>query len=168
MARLTPLFLGGHMVKEVHADGYALNDIPHRFEAGTPNIEGVIGLAAALDYVDMLGHDAIGRHETALVDHAKRRLADLDGVRLFGPPPGERCAPLVPFQVQGIDAAIVAKILANRANVIVRSGFHCAQPAHDALGIGPTVRASFGVYNALEEIDVACNTLATVARVLVS
>lgn len=166
--KMTPTFLGGHMVKEVHAHRHVLNDLPHRFEPGTPNIEGVIGLGAALEYVESVGLDAIGRHEAALIEYAKRQLAALEGVHLYGPPAGEPCAPLVPFHFEGLEAGAVAKILANRANVIVRSGFHCAQPAHDALGLGPTVRASFGVYNSIEEIDAMTQALSTMAHVFVN
>ena len=166
--RMKPLFIGGAMVKEVHADRYTLNDAPHCFEAGTPNIEGVIGLAEAIDYVERLGYDAIGRHESALVAYAKRQLATIDSIRLLGPDAGEPSAPLVPFEVRGLDSGAVAKILANRANVIVRSGFHCAQPAHDTLNAGPTVRASFAVYNTAEEIDQMTRALAAIARPLAS
>jgi cysteine desulfurase/selenocysteine lyase len=165
---LQPLLVGGNMVKEVHADSHTLNDIPLRFEAGTPNIEGVIGLAAALDYVSDLGYEEIGRHEAALIDYAKRRLGEIEDVQLLGPPRGEACAPLVSFSVRGIESSIVAKVLANRTNVIVRSGFHCAQPAHDTLGIGPTVRASFAVYNTTEEIDLAAEVLSTIVRAVAS
>jgi hypothetical protein len=107
------------------------SDIPYCFEAGTPNIEGVIGLAAGIEYVEGLGYDAIGRHEAALVEYAKRQLATLESVRSYGPKVGELSAPLVPFVILGLESGAVAKILASRANVIVRSGFHCAQPAHD-------------------------------------
>jgi len=165
---LKPLLMGGNMVKEVHSDTYTLNDVPLRFEAGTPNVEGVMGLAAALDYVNGLGYAAIARHESALIKYAKQRFSAIEEVQLFGPPVGEPCAPLVPFQVRGVDAQIVAKVLANRANVIVRSGFHCAQPAHDALGIGPTVRASFAIYNTTEEIDIAANVLSKIISVVAS
>jgi cysteine desulfurase/selenocysteine lyase len=166
MDQLTPMLLGGSMVKEVHADGYVPNDMPHRFEAGTPNIEGVIGLAAALDYVLTLGFDAIAPYECALVQHAKRSLRKLRGITIFGPEPGEPCGPLVTFQVKALEASAVAKALANRSNVIVRSGFHCAQPAHDRLGLGPTVRASFAVYNTKEEIDCMVNTIDSLTAVL--
>jgi len=166
--RMKPMLIGGHMVKEVHADRYTLNDAPHCFEAGTPNIEGVIGLSAAIDYLEGLGYDAIARHETELVAYAKRRLAAIDSVRLHGPAAGEPSAPLVPFEVRGLDSGSVAKILANRANVIVRSGFHCAQPAHDALNAVPTVRASFAVYNTMDEIDQMTDALQAVARPLVT
>src|SRR5262249_13627093 len=156
----------GSMVKEVHAHTYVPNDIPHRFEAGTPNIEGVVGLAAALQYVSNLGYEAIAAHECRLVQYAKRRLAEVQGLHMYGPLPGEPCAPLVTFHLQGLESAAVAKILGNRANVVVRSGFLCAQPAHEQLGIGPTVRASFGVYNTMDEINCMVEVLHVLSRAL--
>jgi cysteine desulfurase/selenocysteine lyase len=164
MAKLQPMLMGGHMVKEVHADRHVRNDTPHRFEAGTPNIEGIIGLGAAVEYVGRLGYDEIARHEAALVEYAKQQLATIDSVRPYGPPAGEPCAPLVPFEVRGLESGAVAKILASRSNVIVRSGFHCAQPAHDALNAPPTVRASFGIYNTIEEIDCMTDALMAITQ----
>lgn len=161
---MRPVFLGGSMVKEVHAQSYTVNDIPYCFEAGTPNIEGVIGLAAALDYVSELGYAAIAAHENELVQYAKQQLADVPGLNLYGPAFGEPCAPLVPFQVKRLEANAVARILANRANIVVRSGFLCAQPAHDQLGIGPTVRASFALYNRKDEIDCMVDVLQALNR----
>jgi len=163
---MSPVFMGGSMVKDVHAASYTLNDIPHRFEAGTPNIEGVIGLAAALEYLSELGYEAVMAHETELIQYAKCRLAKIAALKMYGPLPGEPCAPLAAFEVKGLESSAVAKTLANRANVIVRSGFHCAQPAHDQLGAGPTVRVSFGIYNTKEEIDSMMEVLESLARFL--
>ena len=162
---MEPVLLGGSMVKEVHAQTYTPNDIPYRFEAGTPNIDGVIGLAAALEYVLKLGWQAVMMHEAALVQYAKAQLADVRGLSMYGPPLGESCAPLVPFQVKGLEPGAVAKILGSRANIVVRSGFLCAQPAHDQLGIGPTVRVSFGVYNTKDEIDGMVEVLKTIVMI---
>lgn len=164
--KMEPVLLGGSMIAEVHANGYTVNDIPHRFEAGTPNIEGTIGLAAALDYMSNIGYETICKHETELIQYAKSKLVDVKGLSLYGPPPGEPCAPLVPFQIKGLQPTAITKVLANRANVIVRSGFLCAQPAHDQLGIGPSVRVSFGVYNTKDEIDVMVEVLNSITRVL--
>lgn len=163
---MPPVFLGGSMVKEVHAETYTANDIPYRFEAGTPNIEGVIGFAAALEYVSKLSHETIVAYESELVQYAKQQLAEIRGLSMYGPALGEPCAPLVTFQIKGLESTAVAKILANRANVIVRSGFLCAQPAHDQLGIDPTVRASFAIYNTQEEIDTMVEVLHTLTRFL--
>jgi cysteine desulfurase/selenocysteine lyase len=161
---LKPFLIGGAMVKEVHARDYVPNDVPHRFEAGTPNIEGFVGLVTALDYVSRIGYEAIGSHERELTKRAKAALAKIPNVLIFGPPPGAPSAPLVAFQVKGLDSGAVAKSLGSRANVIVRSGFHCAQPAHEELSLGPTVRASFAVYNTPAEIDRMVHTVEALAQ----
>ena len=163
---MRPLFLGGSMVKEVHAKSWVPNDVPYRFEAGTPPIEGAIGLAAAIKYLEALGFDNIAEHESAVVQYAKRQLSDVRAVKTFGPKPGDPCAPLVSFQVKGLESSAVAKTLGNRANVIVRSGFLCAQPAHDQLGVGPSVRASFAIYNTCEEVDIMVDVLKTIVKFL--
>jgi cysteine desulfurase/selenocysteine lyase len=161
-----PQVLGGGMVKEVDRDHWVPNDIPYRFEAGTPNIEGVIGLGAAIQYLQGLGFEAIRAHECHLVRYAKERLQKLSGTEIFGPGPTEPSAPLVAFELEGLDPGTVAKTLAARSNVIVRSGFHCAQPAHQQLGIGPTIRASFGIYNSTDEIDLMMDILTAFRRFL--
>lgn len=166
MDEITPVLLGGSMVKEVHPTSFVPNDAPYRFEAGTPNIEGVIGLGAALEYVSGLGFDAIAAHERELVLYAKCRLARLRSIRQFGPPLGAPSAPLVAFQAAHLESGAVAKALGERANVIVRSGFHCAQPAHEQLGVGPTVRASFGIYNTAAEIDCMVEVLKSLTEAL--
>lgn len=166
METLPPVFLGGSMVKEVHAQDYIPNDLPYRFEAGTPHIEGVIALAAAAEYISTIGYDQISLHETELVQYAKTQLKKIPGLDLYGPPPGEQCAPLAAFAIKPLAPTAIAKILGERANIIIRSGFHCAQPAHDQLGIGPTSRASFGIYNTKEEVDVMIETLKTVTSYL--
>lgn len=153
LENLKPLLVGGGIVTEVHADGFKLNDVPHRFEAGTPNIEGAVGLAAALEYIDEVGYETIEAHERELTQYAKQRLAELEPVTTYGPGPDEPSAPLVAFTLKVLEPGGVARTLANRANIIVRSGFHCAQPGHESLGMGPTVRASFGMYNSKAEID---------------
>jgi len=150
----------------VNAQTFTVNDVPFRFEAGTPNIEGVIALASALGYFSRVGYDNIAAHEKRLVDYTKQRLPAIRHLTLYGPPPGCPCAPIATFAIKGLDAGVVAKALAGRANVIVRSGFHCAQPAHDELQIGPTVRASFARYNQLWEVDAMAETLEALTQLL--
>jgi cysteine desulfurase/selenocysteine lyase len=159
MEHLPPVFLGGSMIREMHALDYVPNDVPYRFEAGTPHIEGVIGLAKAAEYILTIGYDRISSHEAELVQYAKSHLKKIPGLTVYGPPAGEMCAPLVSFAIDRLAPTAVAKILGERANVIIRSGFHCAQPAHDQMGIGPTIRASFAVYNTQGEIDAMTGTL---------
>lgn len=159
LENLSPVFLGGSMVKEVHCDGYTLNDLPYRFEAGTPNIEGLIGLGEALEYVLDLGYEEIHTHESNLITYAKNCLSEIKEVTLLGPRPQEPSAPLAAFLVDGLESTAVAKILSNRANIVMRSGFHCAQPAHDQLSCQPSCRISLAVYNNYEDIDEFITTL---------
>jgi cysteine desulfurase / selenocysteine lyase len=166
LEQLDPVFLGGSMVKEVHATSYVPADLPGRFEPGTPNIEGAIALAAALDYFSGLDHDALTAHEAGLIQYAKAALSRISHIQLLGPKPGDPCAPLTSFLIKGLESSAVAKTLGFRANVIVRSGFLCAQPAHDQLGCGPSVRASFGLYNTTEEIDLMIEVLQSLVRFL--
>jgi cysteine desulfurase/selenocysteine lyase len=166
LEQMPPVLLGGNMVKEAHAHKWVPQDLPHRFEAGTPNIEGAIGLGAAIEYIESLEWSHLIAHECSLTLHAKRELAGLPGIRVFGPSAGTPSAPLVSFQVVGLESGAVAKTLGNRANIIVRSGFLCAQPAHDQLSIGPTVRASFGIYNNVEEVDRMVGVLRYLLKVL--
>ena len=97
LERLDPVFFGGSMVKEVHADRQVWNDIPHRFEPGTPNIEGVIGLATAVEYILKIGYENIAKHEQELIRYAKERLTNIDGVELHGPLPHQPSAPIATF-----------------------------------------------------------------------
>jgi cysteine desulfurase/selenocysteine lyase len=166
MEALQPVFVGGSMVKEVHQLNYVVNDLPYRFEPGTPNIEGVIGLAAAVRYIQSIGYGRIAKHENRLVTYARQQLMGIPNLTLYGPNTAAAAAPLIPFQVKALDSGAIAKTLAARANIIVRSGFHCAQPAHDELGIGPTVRASFGIYNSMPEVDCMIDVLKALTRLL--
>lgn len=165
LERLRPGYAGGGSVKEVDREGSVPNDVPWRLEAGTPNIEGAIGLAAALGYVERLGLDWIAAHDRRIVGHALDRLSDVPGCRVLGPAGGveARCAS-VAFTLRGVASQVVARVLSERSNVMTRAGLHCAHPLHAALGIGPTVRASFGVYNTEEEVDRMAAALAEIAR----
>jgi cysteine desulfurase/selenocysteine lyase len=165
LEEMPAFFLGGNMVKEVHARSWVPNDLPHRFEAGTPNIEGAVGLGAAIEFLESLDWDRVAAHESALVQYAKRELAALRGVRVFGPKPRTPSAPLVSFQLKGLESSAVAKALSSRGNIIVRSGFLCAQPAHDQLSAGPSVRASFAIYNCKEEVDRMLEVIGSLLRV---
>src|SRR4051794_21599661 len=153
LLRETPPFLGGgSMIRKVTKERTTYADPPARFEAGTPAITQAIGLAAAIRWVDALGMDAIAAHEREIADHALERLAEVPGLRLFGPPRGpDRLGP-VSFELEGVHAHDVSEIL-DRHGIAVRAGHHCAQPLMERLGVPATARASFGVYTTPEEID---------------
>ena len=141
---------GGDMILQVTFDHTTYQETPHKFEAGTPDITGTHGLAAALDYMEQLGRDNILAHEERLTEYGARRLAELPGVQLMGA--GNRRLAVLSFEVEGVHAHDLATIL-DRHNVAVRAGHHCAQPLMDRLGVAATARASFGVYNDEADID---------------
>lgn len=141
---------GGEMIRSVTFESTEYNVPPHRFEAGTPHIAGAIGLAAAMEYVEGLGLDRIKTHETALLEYATERLADMPEVRLIGT--AKRKAAVLSFLLEGVHAHDVGTIL-DQQGVAVRVGHHCAQPVMDRFGIPATARASFAFYNTFEEVD---------------
>ena len=152
LAEMEPFLYGGEMIRSVDFEGATWNDLPWKYEAGTPPIAQGIGLAAAVDYLEDIGMDRIRRHEDALAQYAMERLGELDGVRTFGPPAGEERGGLVAFHVEDVHAHDLAEVLNDHA-VAVRAGHHCTQPLHDLLGLAATTRASFYVYNTTDEID---------------
>ncbi|WP_414714071.1 cysteine desulfurase [Sphingomonas sp.] len=152
---------GGSMIDRVSFAGTTYAPPPGRFEAGTPHIVGVVGLHAAIDYVQSIGLGRIERHETALVRQAREALSRLNSVRLFGP---DDAAGIVSFSVEGVHPHDVATIL-DEGNVAIRAGHHCAQPLMDALGVPATARASFGVYNNASDIDGLITGIQRVTRI---
>jgi cysteine desulfurase/selenocysteine lyase len=153
LLRAMPPFLGGgSMIRKVTRDGTTYADPPARFEAGTPAIAQAIGMASALRWLDGLGMETVLGHERQIADYTLERLAEVPGLRVFGPPRGsERVGP-VSFELEGVHAHDVSEIL-DRHGVAVRAGHHCAQVLMDRLGVAATARASFGVYTTPEEID---------------
>jgi cysteine desulfurase/selenocysteine lyase len=141
---------GGEMIRKVTFTGSEYAPIPHKFEAGTPDIAGAIGLGAALDYVDNVGLEAMARHEAELLRRATAALEGIDGVRVLGTAPEK--VSVVSFVVDSVHAHDVGTIL-DREGVAVRAGHHCAQPLLDRFGVAATTRASFAFYNTLEEVD---------------
>jgi cysteine desulfurase/selenocysteine lyase len=134
---------------------------PGRFEAGTPHIVGVVGLHAAIDYVDGIGLDRIHAHETALVTETRAALSGINSVRLFGP---DDSAGIVSFAVEGVHPHDVATIL-DEGNVAIRAGHHCAQPLMELLEVPATARASFGVYNGPADVAALVKGIERVTRI---
>jgi cysteine desulfurase / selenocysteine lyase len=147
---MPPFQGGGDMILNVTFEKTLYQEPPARFEAGTPDISGAIGLAIALDYVDAIGRDAILAHEEALTGYGVDRIARLPGVRLVGA--GQRRLGILSVEAEGIHPHDLATLL-DMNQVAVRAGHHCAQPLMDKLGLGATTRASFGVYNDERDID---------------
>ena len=147
---MPPFIGGGEMIKEVSFDGTVFNDPPHRFEAGTPNIAGFIGLGAAVDYLDALGMANVEAREAELLAHATEELDRIDGLRIIGRAPDK--AAVISFLIEGAHAHDLATLL-DLEGVAVRSGQHCAHPLLQFYGVAATLRASFAFYNTHEEVD---------------
>ena len=160
---MPPFLGGGEMIKEVRFDGTVFNDPPHKFEAGTPNIAGFVGLGAAVDYLSAIGMDAIHQREAKLLAHATEVLAQIDGLRIHGTAPDK--AAVISFSIDGIHSHDLATLL-DLEGVAVRSGQHCAHPLLQWLGVGTTCRASLAFYNTHDEIDAFVAALHKVKRLL--
>ncbi len=141
---------GGEMILSVSFDKTEYNALPHKFEAGTPHIAGAIGLGAAIDYVTELGIERIAAHERAVLEHATRRFTEFNSVRLVGTARDK--ASILSFVLEGVHPHDVGTVL-DRHGIAVRAGHHCAQPVMDRFGVAATVRASFGLYNTVEDAD---------------
>jgi len=150
LAAMPPFFGGGEMIKTVSFDGTVFADPPHRFEAGTPNIAGFVGLGAALDYLQAIGLERIGAYEAELLAHATQAMQAVPGLRLFGTAP--RKAPVLAFLIDGVHAHDLATLL-DHEGVAVRSGHHCAHPLMQFYGVPATARASLAFYNTRDEVD---------------
>jgi len=159
---LPPFLGGGDMIRSVSFEKTTFATPPQRFEAGTPPIVEAIGLAAAIDYVESLGMEAIAAHEQSLLSYANQKLAAIDGLTLQGTAPG-KCG-IVSFTMTQAHPHDIGTVV-DRAGVALRAGHHCAQPLMQRLGLTATARASFGLYNTREEIDALADALGTVAEI---
>jgi len=147
---LPPYHGGGNMISRVSFEKTEYNDLPHKFEAGTPNIAGGIGLGAAIDYIQNLGYENIGAYENELLNYALKQLKEINGLRLIGEPAEQ--ASVISFLIGDHHPFDVGSIL-DKMGIAVRTGHHCTQPLMDRYGIAGTVRASFSFYNTKEEVD---------------
>jgi cysteine desulfurase/selenocysteine lyase len=152
LEEMDPFLYGGDMVEKVTFEETTYNELPWKFEAGTPLIAQGIALAEAADYLDEVGLDRIRRHEADLAAYTMERFAAFDDVEVYGPPRGHERGGVVAFNVEGVHAHDLATIL-NDHGVAIRAGDHCAQPLHDVLGTPASARASFYLYNTREEVD---------------
>jgi cysteine desulfurase/selenocysteine lyase len=148
---MAPFNLGGEMIRSVGLDRTTFNELPYKFEAGTPAIAEAVGFGAAIEYISEIGLPAIEQHEHELTVYAMGRLDELAWIRLFGPP-AERRAGIVSFEVEGIHPHDVAQIL-DWEGIAVRAGHHCTQPLMTRLGVAATTRASFYLYSIADEVD---------------
>lgn len=162
--RLPPYMGGGEMIKRVSFEQTTFNELPYKFEAGTPDYIATTGLAQAIDYVCQLGMDSIEAHERDLAQYAVSRLQQIPGMHLYGPMAyGAEGAGPLSFNVEGIHHLDMGTLL-DRLGVAVRTGHHCAEPLMHRLGVDGTVRASFGLYNTRAEIDVLVSSIERVCK----
>jgi cysteine desulfurase/selenocysteine lyase len=152
LEKMPPLMGGGDMIKEVHKYETRYNDLPYKFEGGTPNIADVIGFAAAIDYLNSIGLDKVRQHEIELTKYSLDKIAEVKGITLYGPPNPSHRGGVVSFNIGDIHPHDLATIM-NDHGVAIRSGHHCAQVLMERLDVAATSRASFYIYNTKEEID---------------
>ncbi len=155
LEKMEPLLIGSHMISEVTKNGATWNDLPWKFEPGTAAIEAVVGLGAAIDYLNKVGMDTIRNHELRIMNYALERLKKIDGLTIYGPlvsPSLNWRGGVISFNIKGVHSHDVAQIL-DGEGVCIRSGHHCAMPLHQKLGIESSCRASFYLYNDESDID---------------
>jgi len=148
---MPPFMGGGDMIREVHLHESTWNELPWKFEAGTPAIAEAIGFGAAVDYLNSIGMDAIHQHEQEITAYAMHRLSEVEGLKILGPGAGQRGG-LVSFVLDDVHPHDIAGVL-DSLGIAIRAGHHCAQPLHERYGIPASARASFYIYNTKEEVD---------------
>ena len=158
LEEMDPFICGGDMIKEVHKENTSFNDLPYRFEAGTPNIADVIGFSAAIDYLNEIGMDNIRNHEIDITKYALKRMSELKQIKLYGDTDIRNRGGIISFNLGDIHPHDLATIL-NDHGIAIRSGHHCAQILMEKLDVSATSRASFYIYNTKEEINIFINAL---------
>jgi cysteine desulfurase/selenocysteine lyase len=155
---MEPFLGGGEMIKRVTNEDATWNDVPWKFEAGTPNIADVIAFGAAIDYLEALGMDAVRAHEVEVTQYALRRLRQLEQLTIYGPADAGERGGVVSFNYPDLHPHDLGTVL-DRHGVAIRAGHHCTQPLMRSLGVSGTARASFYVYNTLQEVDALIDAL---------
>ncbi len=163
LEQIPPFLGGGDMIRKVTYEGFAVNAIPYKFEAGTPSIAEGVGFGAAIDYLENIGMEAIAEHEKELTRYAMQALGDEKGITITGPD-AEKRGGVVSFSMDGIHPHDVAQIL-DTDGIAVRAGHHCAMPLHQHLNLPATTRASLYLYNSIDDIDALVRGLAKVRKV---
>lgn len=164
LENMQPFLYGGDMIKEVSIKKTTFADIPYKFEAGTPDIAGIVSLGAAISYLEAVGMDNVQKHEQRLIAYCLSRMEEIEGITVYGPREIESRSGVISFNLKNIHAHDVAQVLGDM-NVCIRSGHHCAMPLHKRLGIPATARASFYLYNDEEDIDTFVNGLQKVKKI---
>jgi cysteine desulfurase/selenocysteine lyase len=154
---------GGEMIEHVRWSGTTYNELPYKFEAGTPNFVGSYALHKAIEYIESIGWEAIEAHERELTEYCEKRLRELEGVNVYGA--GHKKAGVISFNIAAIHPFDVGTLL-DQQGVAVRTGHHCAEPLIDTMGVPGTVRVSFGLYNDKEDVDAFIEALQRAQRML--
>ncbi len=162
--KMQPFLTGGGMISEVYTDHSSWAEVPEKFEAGTPNVAGAVGLSTAIDYLEKLGLDNVRKHDMEIVAYAIEQLQSINEVKMLGTLEVEKRCGSVSFEYKGVHAHDVATIL-DSEGVAVRSGHHCTMPLHNNLGLAASARASFNVYTTKEDIDTLVKALGKVKQV---
>lgn len=160
---MPPFLGGGDMIKKVYLHRFTANDLPHKFEAGTPAIAEAVGFGAAVDYLNAVGMERVAAHESDLIGYALEALSEIEGLKVYGPP-AEQKGGVASFTMRGIHPHDVSQIL-DSEGIAVRAGHHCAMPLHEKFGLPATTRASFYLYNTREEVDQLVRGLAKVKKI---
>ncbi len=164
LKEMQPFLLGGDMIKEVSLEGASWNDLPWKFEAGTPDIAGAIGLNAAVNYLMKIGMDTVREHEIEITEYALKKLSTIKGIKIYGSKNAGERAGVISFNIANIHSHDVASIV-DGYGVAIRSGHNCAQPLMKRLGVSSVARASFYVYNTKEDVDRLIEALNRVKKV---
>jgi len=160
---MPPFLGGGDMIKRVELTSFTANELPYKFEAGTPAITEVIGLGAAIDYLNSIGMEKIAEHEQEIVSYALERLVEVPGVKIYGPDARKKGA-VVSFTMNSAHPHDISQILDNEG-IAIRAGHHCAMPLHKKLNLPASARASFYLYNSKEEVDQLAESLYSVLEI---
>ncbi|MDD5172258.1 MAG: cysteine desulfurase [Candidatus ainarchaeum sp.] len=164
LEKMDPFLYGSEMIRSVKKDKSEWNDLPYKFESGTPDVAAIIGFGVAIDYLNEVGLEDIREHEIALTAHLLKRLPSVEGLEILGPKDAKKRAGLVAFVMDGIHPHDIAAML-DADGICVRSGHHCAMPLHERLGVSASTRASVYLYNTKEEIDSLADSLKNVRKV---
>lgn len=165
LENLHPFHGGGEMIAVCSFEKTTYSGLPFKFEAGTPNVGGNIALGSAVDFINQIGHDNLQIHENELLTYAQKKLLELDGIKIYGEKANR--TGVVSFNLEGVGIASDTGMILDKMGIAVRTGHHCTQPIMDFFNIAGTVRASFAVYNTLEEIDILVEGVKKAQRMLV-
>lgn len=164
LRKIQPFHGGGEMIATCSFEKTTYADLPFKFEAGTPNVGGNIALGAAIDFIERIGHQAIQQHENELLQYAQKKLLEIDGLRIYGEKANRTS--VVSFNLDGVGIASDVGMILDKLGIAVRTGHHCTQPIMDFFNVAGTVRASFAMYNTLEEIDILAEGVRKAQRML--